>query len=632
MQETNLGLGMGSYQPPLTADQFKETVVAEFADEADGTGIDACIGAAVDTVWPAPGYREHQRGAVVEILHNLYVEDDDVVTLSAPTGAGKSLILHGVMATLHEVFNRRSFFTTPLNALIDQVDDDEFIGDEVLTLKGKNNYNCVHPQDKGASVDNAICQRADDFDCQYKDTPHTSGGCPYYGRKHVAQNHPEVTTNLSYLMANSMIPDTIDSKLDPRELVVIDECQSIEDFALQFIGVNVSDTSVPVVWDQIDLPPQTEDVEQLADWLRDEVLPPVTEELARLDRLPQLTEEQVDTQETLTQFERKVRNLIRDVEHNHWVANREVDGDDWSVEFKPIFIGRFLEEFLWSQGEKVVLSSATIPKGGFLEEIGLDDRSVGRVEVESTFPTERRPVYTDAPVGKMTMRQRDQTIPKMADRIADLAAHYWAEGHPSAQSRRDSSGDGGASPRRFRGFIHCHSYDIMERIYERLPRDVRARTRCQDPDNREDSLEAWLDAAVDETGLRGGYTQYNDDGRDQGGQVFLSVAMDEGISLDDWRARWQVIAKAAYPYMGPEAKRANYRIDELDDWTWYAGKAAINLQQAVGRGMRSQDDWCHTHVLDKSATTLIDRNEYLLEDWFTDAVGEQATDDIPPRA
>jgi Rad3-related DNA helicase len=612
-QETNLGLGMGSYQPPLTADQFKETVVAEFADEADGTGIDACIGAAVDTVWPAPGYREHQREAVVEILHDLYVDDDDVVTLSAPTGAGKSLILHGVMATLHEVFSRRSFFTTPLNALIDQVDDDEFIGDEVLTLKGKNNYNCVHPQDKGASVDNAICQRADDFDCQYKDTPHTSGGCPYYGRKHVAQNHPEVTTNLSYLMANSMIPDTIDSKLDPRELVVIDECQSIEDFALQFIGVTVSDTSVPVVWDQIDLPPQTEDVEQLADWLRDDVLPPVTEELARLDRLPQLTEEQVDTEETLTQFERKVRNLIRDVKDNHWVANREVDGDDWSVEFNPIFIGRFLEEFLWSQGEKVVLSSATIPKGGFLEEIGLDDRSVGRVEVESTFPTERRPVYTDAPVGKMTMRQRDQTIPKMADRIADLAAHYWEEGN-------------------FRGFVHCHSYDIMERIYERLPRDVRARTRCQDPDNREDSLDAWLDTAVDETGLRGGYTQYNDDGRDKGGQVFLSVAMDEGISLDDWRARWQVIAKCAYPYMGPEAKRANYRMDKLDDWTWYAGKAAINLQQAVGRGMRSKNDWCHTHVLDKSATTLIERNAYLLEDWFLNAVDEQATDDIPPRA
>ena len=96
--------------------------------------------------------------------------------------------------------------------------------------------------------------------------------------------------------------------------------------------------------------------------------------------------------------------------------------------------------------------------------------------------------------------------------------------------------------------------------------------------------------------------------------------MDEGISLDDDSARWQVVAKAAYPFMGD--KRVKYRMDELNDWTWYAGKAAINLQQAVGRGMRSKDDWCDTYILDTSAVTLIDRNDYLFEDWFLDAVGE----------
>jgi Rad3-related DNA helicase len=281
---------------------------------------------------------------------------------------------------------------------------------------------------------------------------------------------------------------------------------------------------------------------------------------------------------------------------------RPQSGKDWRVEFKPIFIGRFLERFLWSQGHKVILSSATIPKGGFLKEIGLDDRSVGRVEVESTFPVERRPVYTDSTVGKMTMYERDTTIPKMANRIADIAEHHWEQEH-------------------FRGFVHCHSYKIAQRLYDNLPTDVKMRTRVQDGDRREESLDDWLDADVDEKG----WTE------DEGGQVFLSVAMDEGISLDGWRARWQVVAKAAYPYMGPEAKRANYRMDELDDWTWYAGKAAINLQQAVGRGMRSKDDWCHTYILDKSAAGLIEKNEYLFEDWFLDAVDVNAGD-IPDRS
>ena len=615
-------------QPPLTSEQFTERIVQEYAQEAESVGIRACVGAAVDEVWPvvlgdqgqpmatgehpnqssaAPGYREHQREAVIDILHELYVEDNDVVTLSAPTGAGKSLILYAAMATVANVFNRKSFFTTPLNALIDQVEDDEFIEDEVITLKGKNNYSCVHPQDAGAPVDSAICQRTDDFECQFKEQHHESGGCPYYGRKHAALGHSKVVTNLSYLMANSMIPDDVDSKFSPREILTIDECQSIEDFALQFVQVTVSQRSVPVVWDEIPEPPKTEDVDRLAEWLRDDVMPIVRSKLMEFDAKAELSEAENDQQEDLQDFARKVQNLQFDVQENHWVATRDVDDDDWRVEFKPIFIGRFLERFLWSQGHKVILSSATIPKGGFLEEIGLDDRSVGRVEVPSTFPVERRPVHTHQTVGKMTMRERGQTIPKMARAIASIANHHDGQ----------------------RGFIHAHSYKIASRLYEALPEDVRARTRVQDGDRREASLEEWLEAPIEESGLGG--RDWNDDGREIGGQVFISVAMDEGISLDDWRARWQVVAKCAYPYMGPEAKRANYRMDELDDWTWYAGSAAIALQQAVGRGMRSKDDWCHTYILDKSAADLIDRNAYLFEDWFLDAVGVRAGDDLPTR-
>jgi len=473
---------------PLDADTFKQEIVQRYAEQASSIGIDACIGEAVHTVWPVVTdgktavarsevdepighgnvvfsdaqqhgtpdghewwtcYRRHQHGAVVDLLHELYVDDNDVVTLSAPTGAGKSLILHAAIRVLDNEFGRKSFFTTPLNALIDQIDDDEFIGDNVLTLKGKNNYTCVHRQDRGAPVDKAVCQRDDGFECQHKQTPPENGGCPYYGRKAMAHPHPEVVTNLPYLMANSMIPETIDSKLQPREMLVIDECQSIEDFALQFVEVTVSDDSIPeVVLQQIDEPPRTDELEPLLDWLRGAVMPEVNLKLAELDERSKLSESEADMEEDLQQFARKVRNLVNDV--------ADFDGPDFSVEFKPIFVGRFLDSFLWSQGNKTILSSATIPKSGFLEEIGLDDRAVGRVEVPSTFPTERRPVYTDDTVGKMTKAERDSTIPEMAERIADIADHHQGE----------------------RGFVHCHSYGIMQRLYDALPgrvKTVRAR-------------------------------------------------------------------------------------------------------------------------------------------------------------
>lgn len=572
-------------KPPLGSEEFRTEVQGAYPDAADVRGA---IRLAVEDVWPAPAFREHQQDAIIDVLANLYVADKDVVLLSAPTGAGKSLILHAAIRVIENVCGRDAFFTTPLNALIDQVEGDGFMNDDVLTLKGKNNYQCVHRQDRGTPVDKAVCQRVSDFQCEHKDKHHESGGCPYYGRKEAAKEHPETVTNMSYMMANSMIPD--EYSVPSKEEMIVDECQKIEDFGLGFVTVTVSQRTVPLVWDQIGRPPNTENVEDLRVWLQQEVYRRVSDKLAEFESKTELTEEQADKKDSLQEFSRKIENFLTDSQDHHWVAETDLD-DDWKVKFNPIRVGRFMERFLWSQGNKVILSSATIPRGGFLEEVGLDDRDVGEVEVPSTFPPQRRPVYTDYAVGKMTWNKRDTTAPKMATKIAELARHHDGE----------------------RGFIHCHAYSIAETLYEHLPQDVQSRTRVQNQDDREESMDAWLRADVDEEG--GGNPEI-------GGQVFLSVAMDEGISLDHERARWQVIAKAAYPNMSD--KRVDYRVNEMNDWTWYAGKAAIALQQAVGRGMRAKDDYCHTYLLDTSAVGLIEKNDYLFEDWFLDAIDVQA--------
>lgn len=612
--------------PPIESDQFTKTVVQEYNEYVDTASIEAAIGGAVDAVWPVvinsddtvkprtdidandiapsldrrddyewwPSYREQQREAVVDLLYGLYVDDTHVATLSAPTGAGKSLILYGTMAVIAETFSRKSFFTTPLNALIDQIQSDGFI--DPITLKGKNNYNCVHHLDYGTSVDNAICQSSDDFECEHKDQHHEQGGCPYYGRKNAALRANEVVTNLSYLMANSMIPDTIDSKFDPRELLIVDECQSIEDFALQFVTVAVSENSIAhFEMDQIEEPPRTENMEQLTEWLRAEVCPRVRRRKDALDAKENRTDDEQKELESTQRFLRKAEHLLTDIAENHWVVHREAD-DEWKVEFEPIHIGQFLDKFLWSQSQKVILSSATIPKSGFPEEIGLSESKVSTVEVESTFPVERRPVYTHTTVGKMTMNERDRTIPKMANKIAAIARHH--EDH--------------------RGFVHCRSYKLAGRIYDNLPQDIKLQTRIQDADNREESLDEWLDTAIDEKGF----------GEDDGGRVFLSVAQEEGISLDDWRTRWQVIAKASYPYLGPEAKRANYRLNELNDWNWYASNAVIDLQQAAGRGMRSKTDFCYTYTCDTSVAEMIEKNKWQFEDWFLEAIDVEPSDEM----
>jgi len=576
---------------PVTASEFKQSL-----EPYDGDSYREKIGSAVDVVWPAPGYRENQRETVVDVVEKLYIEDNDVCLLSAPTGAGKSLLIYAVATIVKEVVGRRAFTTTPLNTLIDQIGNDEFL-DDVITVKGRNNYSCVHPQDAGKPVDEAICQRDSNFECEYKQQSHRDGGCPYYGRVYEGQTAPNVVTNLSYLMANSMIPDVADAGFASRELLAVDEVQNIDSFALLFVGFTVGEHVVPIDWDTVpSMPSERASQEAVIDWLQNDLMRVVTERLNELSAKEDsfmMSEKEKEQLDDLKRFNQRANKFLSDVQDHEWAIKHDSFSGTRKIEFEPIKVGRFMKDYMWSQGNKILCASATIPPN-FVEEVGLSDMSVGRVDVPSTFPPERRPIITTEAVGKMTKSERDKTIPKMADQIARIA-DIW-DGH--------------------KGIVHCNSYKIAERLYDRLTNGVQRRTRLQDGDNREESLQNWIDAPVSEEG------RY----RDTGGQMFLSVANDEGISLEDDQARFNIVAKASYPFVGDE--RVSYRLNELNDWDWYNSSALIDLQQAAGRTTRSKEDWSATYLLDTSAVELIERNEHLCEGWFLDAVDCDFNEDV----
>jgi len=560
------------------------------------TDIANCVDETAGFAW-MPSYREHQRRVVIDVLEILYIEDKDVCLLSSPTGSGKSLLLNATARVVNSLVNRRAFTSTPLNSLIDQMDDDEFL-DDIITVKGRNNYQCIHPSDSGTPVDEAICQTESDFDCRYKDQPHTSGGCPYYGRVYAGQTNSNVVTNLSYLMANSMIPSEVDAGFSERELMLVDEIQSVEDFALLFVGFTVGEHNVPVDWDRVpNMPGKRADQETVIEWIENDLLRVVTEQMEELsakEETGMMASKEKEQLDDLRRFNQKVANFLGDVREHEWAMTHDMIGGKRKIEFEPITVGRFLHGYLWSQSHKIVCSSATIPPS-FTEEVGLDSMDVGRVDVPSTFPNKRRPVITSEAVGKMTMSERDKTIPKMADQIGRIA-DVWA-GH--------------------KGIVHCNSYKIAERLYDRLPNDVQRRTQLQDGDDREGSLASWVDQDPDES------SRY----RDGGGQLFLSVGMEEGVSLDHDQSRFNIIAKAPYEYLGDD--RVSCRVNDRGEFKWYVSKMLIDVMQASGRTMRAKDDWCATYILDKSAVDGIHRNTDVLEGWFKESVDVELSDDVP---
>jgi len=550
-----------------------------------------------------PSFREKQKKAIVELAKGIEDPETDVVLLNAPTGAGKSLILN----TAASVTAGSSFIATPLNTLVDQMDNDPMISPSILSIKGRNNYDCIHPEDRGTPVDEAVCQRDSSFDCEMKDE------CPYYGRKKAALSHPQVVTNMAYLLAEGMIPDDVEGTLGDRAKLFIDECQNIESSARSFIQFTVSRYTVPDdVWNNIRLPPKRDcdDLDKVADWVRNELLDQIDATMEALRSIPVLDEEESSEMEELQQFRLRVMNFLDDFEDNEWVTDRQQDfrknkPDKNKLVFEPVFIGRFLKNLLWNRGETVVLSSATIPGKGWLDEMGLDDANVKKINLGSTFPLENRRIICNLDVGKMVSERsdgednRETNAWPMAKRIINIAKHHEGE----------------------KGMIHCRSYSIMKLLRRQMINhdtiEVNGEVvdtqkfwhdNCMEQDryNRDESLEEWIESDK---------------------QVFFSVAMDEGVDLKGDKCRWQVLAKVLYPFMTEMMKRRKEIADESgrsqDFWNYYNRQAAIQIQQAYGRGVRSKDDHCVFYILDSSAVQnqgLIQMNAELFNSWFLEAI------------
>jgi Rad3-related DNA helicase len=91
--------------------------------------------------------------------------------------------------------------------------------------------------------------------------------------------------------------------------------------------------------------------------------------------------------------------------------------------------------------------------------------------------------------------------------------------------------------------------------------------------------------------------------------------MTEGIDLAEDLARWQVLCKIPYPYLGdPQVARRM----ELDPG-WYDWRTCLSVVQAYGRSVRSEDDFAVTYLLDADFPSYLRRQRERLPQWFLEA-------------
>ena len=535
--------------------------------------------------FPAPSFRGAQERALADI-RDAFAAGNEVVLVRAPTGSGKSLLARAIMGAAETAGEAApseatgAYYTTPQVSQIDDVEADDLL-DDLAVIRGKSNYDCVLPGEHDTPVNRAPCARQQGFDCSIRHR------CPYFSDRAIASGNRFAAMTLAYFMR------TAGSEVfRKRDAVVIDEAHGLAEWAEMYATIEISPERVPV-WDDVGVPdvaadagPEEDALDRTARFveaLRDVAIRAKDELVGR-----ELDREEVARHDRLQELISELGWFLEDYRDpqspTSWVVDQP-GGEGAAIEIKPLDPARYLRHTVWDRGNRFALLSATIlSKEAFCRGVGLDPADVALVDVEHTFPLANRPLY-DVTQGSMTYEHRDETVPKIARLIVRLMAE-----HPDEK-----------------GLIHAHSYDIAERLTERLGEfGVAARVRRHDKRNRDDELEAWK-ASPDP-------------------EVFVSVKMEEALDLKGDLCRWQVVCKA--PYRNTNDSRVARRLED-GQWAWYHRTALRTVIQACGRVVRAPDDHGATYLADDSLLDLFERAAADTPSWFRDQIDAMTTPSLP---
>lgn len=509
--------------------------------------------------FPFPIFRTHQRETIQRIIQ-AFKQGKKFVVVEAPTGSGKSPIALTVSRIAKE-----SYILTPQKILQDQYMKD--FGNEIVDLKGRNAYNCTQT---GDSCTMGICIQMGKSslpECVPKDIA-SEIKCPYYQRIREAQ-----ISHITLFNFKSFLYQTPLDRFPKRKLIVIDECHNTEKELVDVLAVKISENQLRQL--KVSLP-VSDTISGCLKHFRTENL--ITKLRTKIKKLKD--EEQYVKSE-------KLRILLMDVLFIDSQANDEnfvVDYEEYtnpldnkttkSILFRPIYVKNWSHK-LFDYGNKILLMSATVLNYKLMiENLGININDAAFIRIPSIFPVKNRPIVIK-PVGFMTYKHIDNTLPKLVHSISETLSKYQGK----------------------KGIIHTHSFKILNYIKKNINSNNRSRLLFQnDFDTREQML------------LHHSTTTDS---------VLVAPAMHEGVDLKDDLSRFQIICKVPYPNSVNDVwmKRRT-----KESWHFYTWLTALKLVQCYGRSVRSENDKAVTIVLDSQFEKFLKQCKYALPVWFNEAI------------
>ena len=517
--------------------------------------------------------RPHQWDAVRAIVAE-YEEGVDLVWLDAPVGSGKTLIAEMV----RQILAARNI-AAKLPVLKSQyVCSDKSLQEQFLkdfstdgsgnpnarVLMGRSNYTPTRMDGMGSMGEMGITCA----DCSGPQCNMCEGyaACPYVIAKRVAEVAPTAVLNTAYLLAAGRY-----AEWRRADFTVLDECDVMEGALMGFVEFFLGDGYMK----KLKVAPLKKGVHKktIVDWLRVDVIPAMDKKLksgqgrlfdaeasVKEARERKAMESKLEEAKWIAdELERDIKLHAEEEQVSSWVRDNN-HGDSFVM--KPVRVDRYGQRYVWRMSRRWLCMSGTIVSPDEMEDslgVGL---TCATVTVPMTFPAENRPIVV-AGVARVVKAEMDDAVKKLA-----LAIDRICERHPGE-----------------RVLVHTVSYQLAGQLKFLVEAAGRKKLTYHSSSEKEWAVREY---------------------RQSEGAVLFAPSMSRGVDFKDDDCRVVVIAKVPYPYLGDP--QVGNRMRGEGGRFWYTVQTVRTVMQMVGRGVRHEDDWCATYILDREFMGNLWRN------------------------
>lgn len=509
--------------------------------------------------------------------------------LNLPVGCGKSLL--ALMISDWYKKNVSKF------ARVDIITNSKILQDQysntfesISDLKGKENYECESYS--------CSCAQGAEFNRLNKTTCES---CPYSNaRENYISGGISLTNFYLYILYAIYNQKLMESR--GARVLIVDESHDFDDVMSDFISIKMTDTIIKKFKfsNEYEILKKLKSVNTIKSYvdflsyLNGEIIDTIegmekgmvnTKRDTKSDKRDLKISKVLNTKNKdvklmnlvtdLKQYQLKIEVFLKEYKENpnNWVLesnwNEKTKQKELSLE--PIWSFDYLDKYVFSHYDMVFLMSGTIlDKNLFCNLNGLDVTKAVYYSIESPFPVRNRPIFY-MPLGKMSFKTKEETFKRYIPYIQKLLDKYKGK----------------------KGVIHTNSFELAKWIEESIkdPRLV-----FHDSSNKDEVLKMHFESNEP--------------------TVIVSPSMDTGVSFDDDKARFQIIAKVPYPSLASQKNKMR----QVNNPDWYSWKTCAGLVQMTGRPVRSITDYADTIILDGGFGDVIKHSSQYLPDWIQNAI------------